>query len=49
MRPLLDALPNFSKWAKQVVIQESVTYTWDEEENMKITKERLQKMRGAAK
>jgi glutathione S-transferase len=27
----LDNLPNFSKWAHQVIKLESVTYTWDEE------------------
>ena len=27
-----DALPNFSKWAAEVIKQESVTYIWDEED-----------------
>lgn len=26
-----DALPNFSKWAAEVIKQESVTYIWNEE------------------
>ncbi|KAF1911154.1 thioredoxin-like protein [Ampelomyces quisqualis] len=45
----LDALPNFSKWAREVIKQESVTYIWDEERNVTSMKNRIEKMKAAAK
>jgi glutathione S-transferase len=33
----LDSLPNFSKWAAEVIKHESVTYIWDEEKVVKAT------------
>ena len=43
----LDKLPNFAKWAKAVMAQESVTYMWDGPRVIKGTKERLAKMKAA--
>ncbi|KAF2001850.1 glutathione-S-transferas-like protein omega 1 [Amniculicola lignicola CBS 123094] len=37
----LDALPNFSKWAAEVIKQESVTYIWDEEKVLVGTRKRI--------
>jgi len=44
----LEALPNFSKWAANVIKQESVTYIWDEEKMMASTKIRLEQLRAQA-
>lgn len=44
-----DKLPNFSKWAAQVVKQESVTYIWDEQGTMEGTKKRMEGLKAAAK
>ena len=41
----LDKLPNFSKWAKTTISQESVTYVFDEAKIIKGTKERIAKMK----
>jgi len=41
----LDKLPNFSKWAKTTISQESVTYVFDEAKIIKRTKERIAKMK----
>jgi glutathione S-transferase len=45
----LDALPNFGKWAREVIKQESVTYIWDEEKNVTGMKNKIEKMKAAAK
>jgi len=45
----LKMLPNYSKWADEVVKQESVTYIWNEETTMERTKKRIEKMKAAAK
>jgi glutathione S-transferase len=42
-------LPNFSKWAAEVVKQESVTYIWDEESNVSGTKKKIDSMKAASK
>jgi glutathione S-transferase len=44
-----DGLPNFSKWATEVVKQESVTYIWDEESNISGTKKKIESMKAASK
>lgn len=44
----LDALPNFSKWASEVVKQESVTYIWDEESVVAATKKRIESIKAQA-
>ncbi|PVH98982.1 glutathione-S-transferas-like protein omega 1 [Periconia macrospinosa] len=44
----LDALPNFKKWAAEVIKQESVTYVWDEAKMIPATKTRFEKLRAAA-
>ncbi len=45
----LKGLQNYSKWASEVVKQESVTYIWNEKEIMERTKKRVEKMKAAAK
>jgi glutathione S-transferase len=45
----LNALPNFSKWAAEVVKQESVLYIWDEEKTIAQTKAKLDSMKNKAK
>lgn len=44
-----DALPNFSKWAHEVIKQESVTYIWDEEPTITATKNKIESLKAAAK
>jgi glutathione S-transferase len=44
-----DTLPNFSKWAKEVLKQESVTYIWDEEKSVGGMKKKIESMKAAAK
>lgn len=44
-----DALPNFGKWAKAVREHPSVTNLWDEKANVEGTKQRIEKMKAAAK
>jgi len=45
----LDALPNFSKWAAEVVKQDSVTYIWDEEAVIDGTRKRIESQKAASK
>jgi glutathione S-transferase len=45
----LNALPNFSKWAAEVVKQESVLYVWDEEKTIHATKAKIDSMKNKAK
>ncbi|OAK96180.1 thioredoxin-like protein [Phaeosphaeriaceae sp. SRC1lsM3a] len=45
----LDKLPNFSKWAAEVVKQESVTYIWDEETTIGATKKKIASLKAQAK
>lgn len=42
LRTGFDALPNFSKWAAEVIKQDSVTYIWDEEKNIEGTRKRIE-------
>jgi glutathione S-transferase len=44
-----DKLPNFSKWAREVIKQESVTYIWDEEPTINATKKKIESMKAQAK
>lgn len=37
----LDALPNFSKWAAEVIKQESVLYVFSEEKAIAAAKKRI--------
>ncbi len=43
----LEKLPNFSKWAKIVTAEESVTYMWDGEKVARGTRERIAKLKAA--
>ncbi|KAF1845375.1 thioredoxin-like protein [Cucurbitaria berberidis CBS 394.84] len=43
-----DALPNFSKWAAEVVKHESVTYIWDEERTIAGTAKKIESLRAKA-
>ncbi|KAF2178238.1 thioredoxin-like protein [Zopfia rhizophila CBS 207.26] len=45
----LNALPNFSKWAEEVIKHESVTYIWDEETILKATKAKAASLKGQGK
>jgi len=45
----LDALPNYSKWAKEVVSLDSVTYIYEEDAVISGTLKRLDKLKAAAK
>jgi len=45
----MEKLPNFGKWASNVLKQESVLYIWDEEKVLKRTAMRIEKMRAQAK
>lgn len=45
----MDALPNFGKWAREVIQQKSVLSIWDEEKVVTRTKERIEKMKAPAK
>ena len=45
----LDGLENYSRWAKAVVAQESVTYSFDEEKVMKEEVEFVEKKRSGTK
>lgn len=44
-----DALPNFSKWAAEVIKQESVTYIYDEEAIIAGTLKRIENQKAQAK
>jgi glutathione S-transferase len=41
----LDQLPNFSKWAKAVVAEDSVTYIWNKENMASMMKRRIPQLR----
>ena len=43
-----DELPNFSKWAAEVVKQDSVTYIWDEESTVSGTKKKIESLKAQA-
>ncbi|KAJ4371489.1 hypothetical protein N0V83_004707 [Neocucurbitaria cava] len=43
-----DALPNFSKWAAEVIKQESVTYIWDEETTLAASNKKIESLRTQA-
>jgi len=43
-----EKAPNFMKWAKAVVAEESVNFIWDEEQVASKTKARIAKMAAAA-
>ncbi|KAL5118859.1 hypothetical protein ACEQ8H_003181 [Pleosporales sp. CAS-2024a] len=45
----LDKTPHFSKWAHEVIKQESVTYIWDEEQNVTALKKKMESIKAAAK
>ncbi|KAF2830689.1 thioredoxin-like protein [Ophiobolus disseminans] len=45
----VDKLPNFSKWAAEVIKQESVTYIWDEESTIEGTKKKIESLKAQAK
>ncbi|KAJ4295125.1 hypothetical protein N0V90_007135 [Kalmusia sp. IMI 367209] len=45
----LDALPNFSKWAAEVVKHESVTYIWNEERVIEGTRKKMAQIKGQSK
>ncbi|KAF2020726.1 glutathione-S-transferas-like protein omega 1 [Aaosphaeria arxii CBS 175.79] len=44
-----EALPNFSKWAAEVIKHDSVTYIWDEEKVIAGTQARIAKLKAQAK
>ncbi|KAH7083247.1 thioredoxin-like protein [Paraphoma chrysanthemicola] len=44
-----DQLPNFSKWAKEVVKQESVLYIWDEESTVQGTAKKIESLKAQSK
>ncbi|KAF9700671.1 hypothetical protein EKO04_001252 [Ascochyta lentis] len=44
-----EGLPNFNKWANEVIKQESVTYIWNEEEIIAAMKKRIESLKAAAK
>lgn len=44
-----DALPNFSKWAAEVMKQDSVTYIWEEESTVAVLMKRVETMKAQAK
>ena len=44
-----EKLPNFSKWAAQVMKHESVTYVWDEKVVIPAMKKKVQSMKSQAK
>lgn len=48
-RTALDALPNFSKWAKATMAKESVTYVFDEDTIRKTTIKRIADMKAKQK
>lgn len=44
-----NSLPNFSKWAAEVIKQESVVYIWDEETTIAGTKKKIDSLKEQAK
>ena len=49
LKKSLDALPNFSKWAKATLARESVTFIVDEERLVRNATARIQKMKAQSK
>ena len=45
----LNGLPNFSKWAAEVVKHDSVTYIWDEEKNVENSKKKFASLKAQKK
>ncbi|KAF2449669.1 thioredoxin-like protein [Karstenula rhodostoma CBS 690.94] len=45
----LNGLPNFSKWAAEVVKHDSVTYIWDEERTVESSKKKFASLKAQAK
>lgn len=45
----LNALPNFAKWAAEVIKQDSVTYIWDEQAIVQGTKKRIANLKAQSK
>ncbi|KAK7181197.1 hypothetical protein DPSP01_003286 [Paraphaeosphaeria sporulosa] len=45
----LDRLPNFSKWAAEVIKHDSVTYIWDEEKTLEGSKKKFASLKAQAK
>ncbi|KAF1952466.1 glutathione-S-transferas-like protein omega 1 [Byssothecium circinans] len=45
----LNALPNFARWAAEVIKHDSVTYVWDAETFIPVTKERFAKLKAEGK
>lgn len=45
LRAELEALPNFSKWAKTVLQQESVLYVWNEATLINGMKRKIKEMK----
>lgn len=45
----LNGLPNFSKWAAEVVKHDSVTYIWDEEKVVENSKKKLASLKAQKK
>jgi glutathione S-transferase len=43
----LNTLPNFTKWATEVVKQDSVLYIWDEEKTVSAMKKKIESMKAA--
>ena len=43
-----DALPNFSKWATEVIKQESVTFIWDEDDVVSSTSRKVASLKAQA-
>jgi glutathione S-transferase len=44
-----NKLPNFTKWASEVIKQDSVTYIWDEETTIAGTKKKMDSLKAQAK
>jgi glutathione S-transferase len=43
----LNTLPNFTKWATEVIKQDSVTYIWNEEKTVAAMKKKIENMKAA--
>lgn len=44
-----ESLPNFNKWANEVIKQESVIYIWNEADVISATRKKIESMKAAAK
>lgn len=44
-----NGLPNFSKWAAEVIKQDTVTYIWNEEKVVENTKKKIATLKAQAK